>query len=531
MARPREVLEIGPFLGLNRTAADEDCALGEYRDGTNLDLSDKETAGDGILTKGYLRPRRPWAVWCNLDPTPVIGLGSWDAPTVADQTVAINNNAFWHSTAPGGTPTTKVSSPSLSAVIAPVVFAPFRSGATPKLFFCGSEGALRSWDGTTLVASISGAPAATFIAVYKDRLFAIDGSATLYWSAVGDGTLWSVGAGGGSAVVGLSDTDKLVGLGVVGSSLLVVKSSSIARFTGTDAETIEIDVGSEGVSRSIGSGNAGQLSVGHGNIITTDWGVLVVDERALYLAGEAGVTHISAKLGQPAGLGPQPRMAAYDPNRRAIWYFVYQKGFFLYRPETGVWVGPWTSKIHQPTPFTPASMCAVSTLQGAVLTLAMAFGSDQDNGTIYVEDYTAGACTDGAALGNFNPANGVSVDPLLQSPRYSMGAPTRVKAFRELQLHAIGVNIISGGNADRWKMNWTSEGSISGFGTVNPLFGVPFVVPPPTAEVYRVRLKARGHYFSFQLVRSEVYSASAAPVSMFFRLERIAIKALYGRQR
>lgn len=207
---------------------------------------------------------------------PVMGLHQWDAPA-GKQVVAIAGGNFHHKLF-AATDFTAVAS-ALSTT-KKARFKTFRSGAVIKLVIANGE--LRTWDGAVLTAAIAGAPAATDFALYKNRGFAIEGTKTLHFSKINDPTLWGVANLGGSADVETYDSEALAGIIVVGSSLLLFKEDSIARFTGVDTDDIQIDTETEGVSAEVG------LIALH-TLVRVDEVAFFLSDRGPYIATEAGI--------------------------------------------------------------------------------------------------------------------------------------------------------------------------------------------------------------------------------------------------
>lgn len=268
---------------------------------------------------------------------PVMGLYQWDAPG-GKQVVAVSNGNFYHKLG-GAADFTEVVS-ALSTVKRSR-FVPYRTGAAIKLMF--ADGALRSWDGAALVTAIAGAPAAEALAIYKLRMFAIAGTKTLYASKVGDPTVWAPGSGGLFADVETFDSEPLVGLLVVGSSLLCFKHDNIARFTGVDTNNIRLDIESEGVSSEVG-------------LVATDTLVRFEDvgfflsNRGPYVVSESGVQEAGLKIQREFDFANhavwQNAVAVHHQGRREIWLSipagaaVRNTATWIYSYRTQVWSGP-----------------------------------------------------------------------------------------------------------------------------------------------------------------------------------------------
>lgn len=271
----------------------------------------------------------------------VLGLHQWDAPAVDKQVVAVAGGNFYHFNPASDTDFTEISS-SLSSSARPWFAAHIESG-TPVLYF--ADGALRKWDGTTLTTSISGAPSATAVAVYKTRLFAIDGSKTIYWSVVADPDDWSSVNGGGSARVETYDTEGLVGLAKYGSSLLLFKEDNIARYTGVSASEIRIEQESEGVSPEVGC-------VAAQTIVEFEKGVFFLSDRGPYVANEAQAVPIGIQIEDQimdaATSAWSNAVAVHNRRRKEIWLFFPGSGDtentvgWCWNYRLGGWTGPWS---------------------------------------------------------------------------------------------------------------------------------------------------------------------------------------------
>jgi hypothetical protein len=239
----------------------------------------------------------------------VMGLYQWDAPA-GKQVVAIAGTEFYHKLA-AGTDFTEV----LSALSTTkkARFKTFRSGAVIKLVIANGE--LRTWDGAALSAAIAGAPAAVDFALYKNRGFAIEGTKTLHFSRINDPTLWGVANLGGSADVETYDSEPLVGIIVVGSSLLLCKEDSIARFTGVDTDDIQIDTETEGVSAEVG------LMAPH-TLIRVDEIAFGLSDRGPYIISEAGVQAKGLKVQKEFDFANKEKwadaVAVHNRGRRTV---------------------------------------------------------------------------------------------------------------------------------------------------------------------------------------------------------------------
>ena len=268
---------------------------------------------------------------------PILGLKQW-IPTAGRQVVAIANGNLYHKLASADEFTEH--SAVFSTSIRPD-FEAHRIGGDPRLFI--ADGTLQVWDGSSL-SVVSGAPAARQIAVYKTRLFAIEDDKWLYASATDNPTEWSTTNGAILAPVETYSAEPLKAIEPVGSSLLLFKPNSIARFTGVSAQDIRLDQETEGISADIGA-------IAPGTVLRMEEVVFFLSDRGPYVASEAGVQAIGQKV-EPAfdeaEMDHMPNaVATHHKARREIWIFFPENtqtentvGWcFNYR--LGAWHGPW----------------------------------------------------------------------------------------------------------------------------------------------------------------------------------------------
>lgn len=271
--------------------------------------------------------------------TKVLGVQQWDNPSATGEIVAICDGDLWYKTL-SGTTWTNVSS-TLSGTNQ-VSFAPYKTGGTNRLYF--AEGSLRKWTATTLTTSITGSPSgARFIAVYGERMFCAANTMVLYWSKINDPETWSA-PDGGQANVETYDSEPITGLATVGSSLLIFKKNSIARFTGTTTATIEVRKETEGVSPDVGC-------IAPMSIVRVDDYVFFLSDRGPYIANESGVQAIGQKIEREMEDWNKAywdkSVAVYNALRREIWLFVPDTTSitnnvgYCYNTRAQQWTGPW----------------------------------------------------------------------------------------------------------------------------------------------------------------------------------------------
>lgn len=266
----------------------------------------------------------------------VLGLHQWH-PTAGRQLVGIAGGNLYHKLQSASDFTEVLAA--FSATVRPS-FVSHSIGGTPTLYI--ADGTLRKWDGTS-VSDVTGAPSATRVRIYKNRLFALDDTKTLHWARIGNPEDWSVDFAG-SAPVGMFDAEALLAHEVIGSSLLLFKGNSVARFTGVSGENIRIDQETEGISPDVGA-------IAPGTVIRVEEFVFFLTDRGPYAATESGVQALGPKI-EPAfdeaEMDHLPNaVAVHHKARREIWIFFPENtettntvGYcFNYR--VGSWTGPW----------------------------------------------------------------------------------------------------------------------------------------------------------------------------------------------
>jgi hypothetical protein len=270
-------------------------------------------------------------------PTRIIGGHQWQNPSAAEEIVVISNTDLYYKSLAATTFTLVAGG--LSTTVPPR-FCAHREGATIKLYI--AEGSLSYWDGTTLDESITGAPSAIDLGIYKGRLFAVDGTKALHWTQINEPENWD---GGASADVETFDTEGCVALAPVGSSLAIGKRNSWSRFTGVSNQTIRIDRESEGINQNIG------VLARHTVIPVENW-FFFVHDRGPYLGDEAGVYFIGQGIENYLAANVdysnlENAVATYDQGTRKI-LLMYPTGSsstqnaegWLFDMETRTWEGP-----------------------------------------------------------------------------------------------------------------------------------------------------------------------------------------------
>lgn len=346
--------------------------------------------------------------------TKVLGLCQWDNPSQASELVAICNADLFHKTL-AASDWTKVDS-TLNTTNR-ISFAPYRVSGTNRLYF--ADGALRKWTATSLTTSISGAPAAKFLAVYKERLFASDGTHTIYWSKVADPETWTA-PDGGQANVDTYDAEGIVGLVVVGSSLLIFKEDSVARFTGVESATIEIDKRTEGVSPSVGC-------IAPGTIVAVDDFAFFLSDRGPYICNEGGILPIGQKIEAELDAIDKANWslawAVHNKDRREIWLHVPVDAVnditWCYNLRTQTWTLPWDFG------FNVITACPFERADG---TQGVLLGGD--DGWVRDGDNSDNGAKDDVLS---DDSGGTNVSMVIEFPPLLFGDPSSVKIMQGTQ--------------------------------------------------------------------------------------------------
>lgn len=388
--------------GLNTTFAEDTLDARELRGAVNVRL----TTYGALTTRRGSRRIHDTALASG---APILGLTQWDSPG-GKQIVAVAGGKLHHKLE-GATEFTTVNTPALSSV-RPTVMLPYRTGASIVLYLA-SDG-LFTWDGTTL-AAVAGAPAGLqYLELYKQRGFAHAGGKTLYFSKIQNLGVWAI-PDGGFEDVETFDTEPLVALAGVGSSLLLAKNDTIARFTGVDRTQIRIDTDTEGVSPSLGL-------VGPGAITQLDDLLLLVTDRGPYLANESSLQEIGQKVEATFDAIPGSAragiLAAFHRAQREAW-IVTPSGPLVWATRPQAWSGPW------PLPFTIRCLAAYERPDGTDTLLAG--GTDG-----IVRELDLGTADDVLRTGS----GGVAIPTDITFPPLLFGAPDEVKTLRQLSVQA-----------------------------------------------------------------------------------------------
>lgn len=166
-------------------------------------------------------------------------------------------------------------------------FAPWRDGASIVLLI--ADGKLHAWTGSVLEEDIADAPDAIDVAIYKGRVFAIDGTKRLFLTALRNYEAWAEGDGGLYQDIETYDAEGLVAIAKCGSSLLLAKGNNIARYSGVSTDEIRIEVETEGVSAIVGC-------AARRTFIELDGVNFTVADTGPYFVSESGVEEIGLKV-------------------------------------------------------------------------------------------------------------------------------------------------------------------------------------------------------------------------------------------
>lgn len=402
----------------------------DWRGGTNrtysLDALDKSEVRRAVnarmTTFGALTKRggsqRIHATTLNAS-TKVLGVTQWDNPSQSGELVAICNADLFYKTL-AAADYTKVDG-TLNTTNR-VIFAPYKQGGANRLYFADG-GLINKWTATSLTENIAGTPVSSFIAIYKERMFAISGTDQIvYWSEVGDVENW-VSPDGGQANVETYDSKPIVGMAVVGGSLLLFKENSIARFQGVTSAEINIDKGTQGVSPNIGC-------LAPGTIVAVDDFVFFLSDQGPCVCNEAGVKRIGKKIRSEMDGWDKTKWnlawAVHNKDRSEIllivpdngvndvvWVWNYEIGMVSTGEEVGGWTGPWSFGYN---------IVSAGTFERTDGTQGILFGGDDG----FVRD---GDNSDNGAKDDVlsNDTGGTNVSMVIEFPPCVFGDPSSVK--------------------------------------------------------------------------------------------------------
>jgi hypothetical protein len=215
-------------------------------------------------------------------------------------------------------------------------FEQHRVGVDIYLYIADMTKGVVQWDGTTETPIATAPSAANGLALYKERMFAIDGSKRLYWSAPADPTVWDLGNDGGFADVETFDTEPIVAICTVGSSLVVWKRNNIARFTGHDTTNMKIDRETEGISAEIGL-------IGPQAWCKVEEFAFFLSDRGAFIANESSIQEVGMKVENVfTDRTLSDAICVHHRGRREVWVCLPTYGeVYVWDYRTGGWTGPW----------------------------------------------------------------------------------------------------------------------------------------------------------------------------------------------
>jgi len=128
-----------------------------------------------------------------------------------------------------------------------------RVGAVNYLICANGSTNIYTWDGTTWSTLANAPTGAKYVAVFNDRLYAAGHSgSTVAASKVGDPATWASPDGLIVQVTTHDGDSEITGLYQIGTVLLAFKRDSTNYLEGFGFQTLEVEAGSRGVSRSVG---------------------------------------------------------------------------------------------------------------------------------------------------------------------------------------------------------------------------------------------------------------------------------------
>lgn len=290
--------------------------------------------------------------------------------------------------------------PSSFAGTAGCAFAAFHDASANVCYIVDGTNKLWKWTGSTL-SSIATAPAnLKTIAVYNNRLFATDGSNTIYWSGLNNGDTLNVsGSGGGNAVIQHYQNDPVRGLMAMGQSLFIFQTYSIARFTGWSQDDFNLSDGVRGFSPSTGVGPisspSGYIALEHDGYFHS-----ALTNR-VYRISESGIEDISNPIVGDFGtaFGYFNTFFVHVAERQEVWFVRSYTGtaahaVYLWNYRRNAWVGKFTLAFNGGTAHI---VCGTAMVSPTGSTYPLIYGSDgyirrvdfYGDSVVFKEDMTA----------------------------------------------------------------------------------------------------------------------------------------------
>lgn len=335
----------------------------DFRGGLNLSASPDsvdphellQCLNARVLPSGAVQRRPGWLKQHVTPlPGPVLGVTSF-----GNQVVAIANGRLHYSTDGMATWTQVIPGAGTLSTLFQADFDTFLQPGNIPTLFIASGGALYTWNGTTLtyLVGTNGAPQASTVRKFGERIFVANAQNLLWWSKIGDGTDFRTGdiSGGGNAVIGVGVSDVISHLEVVGSSLLIGTPTGIARFTGTGS-AVQIDTDTFGVNPDLGPVNDGGVSGYSRSFIRVGDVAMMMTPRGPHIVTEAGATALTEKLlsqgAAPTSVQWQPSISepciiGHHPKRTEVWFAYKSLGdaqifsVLVYNYALQCWYGPF----------------------------------------------------------------------------------------------------------------------------------------------------------------------------------------------
>lgn len=320
-----------------------------------------------------------------------------------------------------------------------VFFMPFRDPALNgalSLYF-SSGGHLWKWIGSgstiTQLDPTNSTPTASMVISYHTRAFATTAGQpkTLFWSKIGDPTVWSTGAKdmGGFAITDFLTQNALVSLETLGSSLAMATAGSVMRFTGHSSDDIVIAQDTEGISAEVGCVGAYALKRFE-NVAA------MLSERGPYVVTETHVEPIGEQLANDwytlDTVNINKSSVNYHRGRKELWVAVPRttdssqcKSIFVQSARLGAWQGPWTYS------FGITSLAQYVDAQGIPNLI-----SGGEDGFIRLMDFQAGGSTKVLDDVLYDGTGGTAIAMTVEFPILHFGIPGLMKQLNHLLLQA-----------------------------------------------------------------------------------------------
>lgn len=413
--------------GLNTTADDSQLADNELRRADNSRL----TVFGAVTKRNGTQRTSTSALFNNMQ---VKGGFGWVPNGAAIQQLAIaNGRLFTGAYSIGMTWTLQTGALSTTAYSS---FAGFRNATGERAYI--ADGALRSWDGTTLVTSIATTPSVTNIVAQNRRLLGVNGAdETLFYSDLDNGDKLGVaGTGGGQDVVRTFGQQANIALMALGSSVIIFHRAAVSRFTGISQDDIAIQSGTRGISND--TGTISPLS-----LVTVENVGFFLSERGFYQVTEAGVQAMGPKIESVIQGLDQSQffrvVGAHNKAYKEVWWYLPDVGIYAYNYRVGAWTGPHTGIF---TSSVVGSLWRTTDASGSPVLLsghADGFVRRVDQDGLYQDDYAV------------DLTGSVPYTQASQARRFYFNSPENEKA-----MNAIYAQVQTNGSR-RSTINWQTE--------------------------------------------------------------------------